>query len=131
MDVFIKAAGCVIVTTIFVLVLSKSGKDISLLLSLLVCSMVAVVAMHYLEPVFAFLERVQLLGNIDNEIFNVVLKAVGIGLISEFTNLICTDSGNAALGKTLQYMGTVVVLWLSIPLLDNIISLVEDILGSV
>ena len=131
MDVFIKAAGCIIVTTIFVLVLSRSGKDISLLLSVLVCSMVALAAMHYLEPVFSFIEKIQILGNINNEMLNIVLKAVGIGLISEFTNLICTDAGNAALGKTLQFMGTIVVLWLSIPLLDNIISLVEDILGSV
>lgn len=131
MDVFIKAAGCIIVTTILILVLSRSGKDISLLLSVLVCSMVALTAMHYLEPVFSFIEKIQILGNINNEMLNIVLKAVGIGLISEFTNLVCTDAGNAALGKTLQFMGTIVVLWLSIPLLDNIISLVEDILGSV
>lgn len=131
MDIFIKAAGCVIVTTIFVLALSKSGKDISLLLSVLACCMVALAAMHYLEPVFSFVDRIQILGNINNEMLNIVIKAVGIGLISEFTNLICTDAGNAALGKTLQYLGMIVVLWLSIPLFDNIISLVEDILGSV
>lgn len=131
MDIFIKSASCVIVTTILALVLSKTGKDVSLLLILMVCSMVAIAATHYLQPIIAFLERLRSLGNIDNEMLTMVLRAVGIGLITEFVNLICVDSGNAALGKTLQYMGTIVILWLSIPLFDSILSLVEEIIRSV
>ena len=58
-----------------------------------------------------------------------MLKAVGIGVISEIAVLICQDSGNAALGKGLQLLATIVVLWLALPLMQGLLELVQKILG--
>ena len=46
-------------------------------------------------------------------------------------SLICSDAGNSALGKTLQILGAVAVLWLSIPLINSLIALLEQILGDI
>ena len=61
----------------------------------------------------------------------ILLKAVGIGILSEITCMICTDSGNAALGKVIQFLTSAVILWLCIPLFTQLIELIEGVLGAV
>ena len=131
MDVFIKAAGGVLIALVLHLILAKQGKDISLLLTVAVCCMVAGAAVTYLDPVIVFFEKLQALGQIDTEMLTIILRAVGIGLLSEITCLICADVGNAALGKTLQLLASAVILWMSVPLFNSLITLVEEVLGSV
>ena len=131
MDIFIKAAAGIFIAVILGLTLAKQGKDISLLLTVLVCCMVVTAAVTYLQPVIAFLERLQTLGNLEQDMFQILLKAVGIGLIAELMTLICNDAGNTSLGKTLQILATAVIVWLSIPMLDALLELIDGILGAV
>lgn len=131
MEIFTKSAGGILIAILLCLVLSKQGKEFSLLLTVLVCCMVAAVAIGYLEPVVAFLKKLQIVGQLDSSLLEVVLRAVGIGVLSEITGLICADAGNAALGKSLQILACAVVLWMSIPLFTSLLELVEEILVSV
>ncbi len=131
MDTFIKATGCVLIALIISLVLSKQGKDFSLLLTVLVCSIVSIAALSYLSRVIDLFERLQILGQLDPTLIKILLRSAGIGIIAEISALICTDAGNAALGKTLQILAGAVVLWMSVPLFTNIIELIEEILVSV
>ena len=131
MDVFIKGAAGVLVALILFLILGKQGKDISVLLTITVCCMVAAIAASYLEPVINLIEKLQELGNLDIEILSVVLKATGIGLIAEICCTVCKDAGNDALGKTLQLLSSAAILWLSVPLFTNLISLFEKILTTI
>ena len=131
MTLFLKATAGVFVTLIACLLLAKQGKDFSLLLSVAVCSLVAVVALQYLEPIFDFFHSLRISGKLDTDALNMILKAVGIGLLTEISGLICTDSGNAAMGKILQLLGSVVIIWLSLPMFTSLIGLVEEILVNI
>lgn len=131
MEVFTKSAGGILIAILLFLVISKQSKEFSLLLTVAVCCMVATVAIGYLSPVVAFFEKLQTVGQLDSTLLQVVLKAVGIGILSEITGLICTDAGNAALGKSIQILACAVVLWMSIPLFTSLLELVEEILVSV
>lgn len=128
MDTFIKATAGTLVTVIIYLVLSKQGKDLSILLTAAVCCMIAVAALEYIKPVTAFVDRLQNFSNFDTQMLQIILRAVGIGLLTEFTSLICADAGNATLGKTLQLLATGVILWLSLPLFTQLIDTIEGIL---
>lgn len=127
MEIFIKAVAAVLITAILCLVLSKQGKDFSLLLTLLVCCIVLAAAVSYLKPVFTFAHRLAEVGQIDAQFFGILLKSVGIALLAEFGELICKDAGNTTLGKTLQILAAAVILWLSVPLLNELIDLMESI----
>lgn len=129
MDIFIKVTAGVLITAIFTLVLSKHGADISLLLTLCVCSMVVLAAATYLKPVLEFCQRLIRAGQLSNELLNVLFKVVGIGLISQVAGFICADAGNQSLGKALQIITTAVILCISVPLLEEILSLLETALG--
>lgn len=129
MDIFLKAGAAALITVVLCLILSKRDKDIALLLTVAGCCLLVILAVTYLEPVFAFFSQLQTLGDMDSDVLGILLKAVGIGLLSEICGLICTDVGNSALGKALQIVATAVILWISLPLLRSLMDLVGEILG--
>lgn len=131
MDTYLKAIAAVFITVVFYLVLEKQNKDIALLLTLAACCVLFLVAASFLKPVMAFFQRLQTLGGLDSDMLLIILKSVGLGLLSEITMLICTDVGNAALGKAVQIGATAVILWLSLPLFTSLIELVTQILGTI
>ena len=128
MDIFIKATAGALVALILYLILMKTGKEFSLLLIIAVVSMIAGITLVFLQPIVAFIEKLIAIGHFDSDMLEIVLKAVGIGLLAEITGLICADAGSASLGKILQIMASAVILWLSIPLFTSLIDLVEEIL---
>lgn len=131
MDIFVKCAAGVLVAAVLIITLAKQGKDISILLVMAVCCMVLGAAVTFLQPVVDFIKQLQSIGQLDSEMITILLKAVGIGLLAEITCLICADSGNASLGKALQLLATATILWLSLPLLNELIELIDNILGAI
>lgn len=131
MDVFLKAAAGILVAIILILLLAKQGKDLSVLLIIAVCCMVVSASFTYLQPIKELLGRLQTIGALNSDTLSIMLKAVGIGMIAEVTSLICADSGNTAMGKTLQFLASAVILWLSIPLLNELLELLDNILGAI
>ena len=130
MNVFIKAVAGVLVALILWISLGKQNKDFSVLLTLMVCSMVFMMAISFLRPLVQFVKKLQSMGGLDKDMVGVVMKAVGIGVIGEICTLICKDAGNESLGKALQFLATTVVLWISIPVFEKLLTLLDDILGT-
>lgn len=131
MDLFLEAAAAVLLAVILYLVVNSRSKELAILLTLAVCSMIAVVAGRFIQPVIGFVENLETVGQLKHEYLSILLKVVGIGLLAEIAALVCTDAGNATMGKVLQMLGSCVILWLSLPLLNGLIELVQDILGEV
>lgn len=131
MDIFLKTVAAVMITVVLYLVLSKRDKDISLLLTVAVCCMIMVAALSYLDPVLSFFRRLQSVGNLDSDILGILMKSVGIGLLAEISGMICSDVGNAALGKAIQIMAAAVILCISLPLFSGMLDLVAEIMGEI
>ena len=129
MELFWKAIAVSLLTVILGAVMGKKDKDISVLLSIAGCVLVAGFTAVYLSPVVRFLGALESMGNLRSDLLGILLKAVGIGLISEIAAVVCSDSGNAGLGKMIQLIGSVVILWLSIPVFQALLDLVQTILG--
>jgi len=90
---------------------------------------VVLAASAYIRPILVFADRLAQVGQLNHEMLNVLQKVVGIGLVSQIAGFICTDAGNQTLGKALQIITTAVILCVSVPLLEEILSLVEAVLG--
>lgn len=131
MSGFLQASAGVLLTVIMVLALGKEGKQSALLLVLAVCAMVGVLALGYLSPVVDFMKRLSTLGKMNGPMLGILLKVVGIGLIGEIAGLICADSGHASLGKVLQILSAAVILRLALPLLEQLLELLERVLGEI
>lgn len=131
MSVFLKATAGVLTALILWLSLNKNTKDLSVLLTLAVSAMILTAAFAFLQPVVDFVRKIVSLGDLDDDLLSVILKVVGIGMIGEICTLICKDAGNESMGKALQIMSAIVVLWISVPVFEKLLSLLDKILGTV
>lgn len=126
---FWQAAAAAMISVIAVLTISKRCKDISQLLTVAVCVMMTLTAMSYLKPVVEFIRQLQSIAALDNEQMLIMLKSVGICVVGHIAASICADSGNAALGKSLQLLSASVILWLSLPMMTQLLQLLQQIMG--
>lgn len=131
MGMFLRAFGAIMIAVILTLTLSKQEKELSLLLTIGVCCMVMLVALEYLSPVVDFIHRLEALCDGGKGWIGILLKAVGIGLVAEIAALVCTDAGNGSLGKSLQFLASAVIVYLSIPVFNGLMDLLQQILGEV
>lgn len=131
MDIFWKAVAAALITAILCLVIGKQSKEWSVLLTLFVSAMIVVNAMQYLGQVMAFLDRLQELIGIEEELLSILLRSVGISIVGELAQGICTDSGNSSLAKVIRLMTVILVLWMSLPLLEQLLQLVGDVLEGI
>lgn len=131
MDVFFKTVAGVLITVILFLAVSKNSRDISTLITIAGCCAVFVVSIGFFRPVIEFIQKLKGLVGLDNDLVSIILKAVGIGIITEITVMICSDSGNGSLGKSLQILSSGVILWMSIPVFNQLLELLDQILGAI
>ena len=131
MEVFLKASALALIVSVLYQMVSGRNKEIGTLLLVLGCCAVLATVISYIEPVFAFITKLQQLGNLNTEMLEILLKSAGIGLVAEIVVLVCKDMGNASMGKTLQILATAVILWLSLPMLGSLLELIGEILEQV
>ena len=129
MELFIKACGAILLTVVVTLMLGSRSKDFAAVLGIFVCCVGAMAALEYIRPVLGFLEELEKLGGLDHSMIRILLKAAGVGLISEIAALVCNDSGNTSLGKTVKLLGSAAILWLSLPMYTMLIELLQEMLG--
>ena len=126
MDVFFKASVLVLLVLILYLVMVKTDKDFAYILSLGACCIVLFCAFSFLKPVIECFRNMQTIAELDSNVLSIVIKTVGIGIIAEVVSAFCADAGNASLSKTIQILATAVILSLSTPLFESMLSLIED-----
>lgn len=129
MGLFLKACGAVLLAVVLMLALGNRSKDMSVVLAIAVCCMAALTALEYLDPVLSFVSQLEEIGGLDHSMIRILLKVVGIGLVSEIAALVCSDSGSSSLGKAVKLLGSAVILWLSLPLYSMLVELLQRILG--
>ena len=128
MDIILKATAGILIAVVLTLILNRQGKEFSLLLVVFVCCVVLVLALKYYKEIFDFINELQGYGNLNYKMISIILKAVATALLSEITVLICQDSGNTALGKTIQILSSVIIIHLCLPLFTELLELVETVL---
>jgi stage III sporulation protein AD len=131
MDGYVRTVAGVLIAVILYTVLNRQSKDIALLLSLVVCCMVIAGAMAYLQPILDLFEKLRDLSQMSGTLYLAAMKAVGIGLISQIASMFCSDAGNTAMAKAVELLTAAAILWLAVPLMTELLELVQQMVGQV
>ena len=131
MELFFRISAGALVTVILSALLVKEGRVYAILLSLAVCAMIFVAAAAYFQPILSFLERLIYIGDLHSNVLGLLLKIGGIGLVSQLASMICVDAGNVSLMKVLQIITTAAILWITLPLLEELLAIIEEVLEAV
>lgn len=128
---YFQSIGAVLIAVILILLLSVRDKTCASLLSMAVCALVLILGLTYLEPVVDFIRELEELGSLQSDLVRILLKVGGIGILTEITVLLCSDSGNASLGQSIRTLSSMVILWLSLPVFQALLDLIQGILGGI
>ena len=126
MDTFWKILAAAMLTVILSLTMEK--RDLAVLLVLAGCCIAAVGAMGYLEPVLDLVAEIESMIPVEQNTLRILVKAAGIGLVTEIASTVCADGGAGSLGKMLQFLGSAMILYLSIPVFQSLLALIREIL---
>ena len=131
MGEYLRFAAAALIGLILVLVVGRQSRDLGILLSLAVCVLLALGAMEFLEPVMELLNELKRLGELDGGAVGILLRCAGIGMVSELAGLLCADAGEGAMGKALQICANAAILWLSLPFLRQVLTMIGEVLAKV
>lgn len=125
---FWKTAALVILAVILGTALSRTEKDIAVVLTGAVCCIVAATALRYLSEVLTFLQQLDRETGCTTPFLETLLKIAGVGLLTELTCLISADAGSSSLGKAMQILGNAVILSLSVPVFETFLTMIQEML---
>ena len=128
MDTVFRCSGVAMIAVVLILTIRRQNGEMALILSVMTCCILLIAGLKLLQPVFAFLRRLQNIGQLDADMTAILLKSVGISLLSEIAGLICKDSGNEATGKALGVICTAAILYLALPVFDALLTILESVL---
>ena len=131
MELFWKSVAAALVAVILSFSLGKWEQSFSVLLSAMLCCMMGAVVISFLVPVMDLMRQLEDLCHLGDSTLRILLKVVGIGFVGEMVSMICTDSGNGAMGKMVQLLTNSVIAWLSIPIMNQFLDMLKQILGGI
>ena len=129
MGTFLQVLAVSIVAVAAILFLKKYNGDFALLLALACICGLCVFALAMAQPVLDMLERLKTLSGINTAVIAPVFKTAAIGILTNIAVSVCADSGESGIGKMVELCGTMMALYLSMPLISAVLDLLDSLLG--
>lgn len=129
MQTFLQVAVIGVIAVLLTSLLKKKNGEFALLLTLAACVVIALLLTKLTEPVLDFLRRLRDLAELDESLMTPVVKAVGIGLLTQICANICADAGENSIAKLVELCGSILAVYVAIPLLEAVIKTVETMGG--
>ncbi len=107
-------------------ILRQYNPNYAILLSCVCCVFLVVYAVGTLEPVFNLVQNLS--QHTSFEGVSIIFKAVGIAVLTQFTQELCRESGQTALASSVEFVGKVAVIIISVPLLVSLSDIILELL---
>jgi len=125
----LKYCGAALITLAVILLLRAVKSDFYGMAALAAAVVLFGVAIGNMTPLF-----VQIRGYYEDsgfsDYFGILWKALGVTLCISFTSEICRDAGEAALASKLELLGKIEILLLTLPILQEILSLAAGLMNT-
>lgn len=82
-----------------------------------------------LKEIISYLESLYSLTNLNYDFFELVLKIIGIGYITEFTAEIAEDFGNKNIASKVLLGGKIVICGMAIPIIKKLLTVLLSLLS--
>ena len=130
MESFLQVAVLGLLTVIFTNLLHKNNRELSIILSLAACVIIAVILIQLAKPLIEFMERLRSVSGLDKGLLSPLIKTIGIGLLTQISSNICADAGENAIAKLIEVCGGVLALYVALPLFEAVLEMMESLGGT-
>ena len=124
-----KVVGIAIVSLITIILLKDIKAEYALIVTVISGILLLTLLLEPIGQVIAVFGDLSDKAMISPSIFNLLVKIIGIGYLTDYTSCLCDDFNAKSLGKKVELGGKVIILHLAIPIVQNIITLIGTILN--
>ncbi|MEG0770796.1 MAG: SpoIIIAC/SpoIIIAD family protein [Clostridia bacterium] len=118
----------IFIITIFIAILiifiKQQREDIGISMTVITGVLIMLFLIKYIQPILSFIMNLSGTTSFDNEYIMLLLKILGISFVVQFACDICKDCGETSLSTHLESAGKVVILAMSLPIFEKIISII-------
>ena len=123
----IRYCGAALAAVVCLMILRQGKSEYAVLVSSASCLLMMAGALRLLTPVLQYVNGLTSQGGL-GEYTGTVIKAVGIGMLTQTTSDICRDAGENAAAAKLELLGKAEILLLSLPLVKALLMAASEII---
>ena len=128
MEMLIKVMAAAIAGSVIGLVLKKNSPEMSLLLTISLAVFTLYLAFEVITGIVDFIKSLSDTAGISPAVLGVVLKTVGISVVTKLSSDICRDAGQASLASGVEFSGAVTAIYVALPLFKTVISMINSLI---
>ena len=117
-----------LISAIIIIYLRNVNSELAMLALIVAGILLLTVALRYLVETFSVVNKIIELTGIDKDLFEIIFKITAIGYVVEFGAQTVSDFGLNSLADKLVFVGKVVILSVSLPIIYAIINLISGLM---
>lgn len=126
MNILIKIAAVAVAGTVLGLVVKKNSPEMALMLTISLALIALYLAFDTIKAVTDFIVSLADQAQISPAVLTVVLKAVGISIVTKLSSDVCKDAGQSSVASGIELAGAFAALYIALPLFKTVM----DMIGS-
>ena len=127
MELITRAVIIGIAGSVMTLLIKKTNPEISIVLTMALCSLVLGLALGIYSAILEVLQLIEIGTGFSSAYTTPILKCVGIGITAKLGADLCRDSGQTALASSLEICGVVCALYVSLPLIRTLLRMIGEL----
>ena len=126
-DVF-KIVGIAIVGCVCSMILKNTQSQYAMLSTLATGIIILIIALASFSKVILSFQAIIDKTGVNSALFSTLLKIIGIGYITEYSQSVCEDMQCGSIGKKVSFAGKIAIFLLALPIIENLINTITEIL---
>ena len=126
---FVALAVSAVTAAVLALTIRPKNGEIALLLCVACSVMILLSVLGSASAVIETVRQIVAVSGISTGYLAIMLKVIGICLLTEFTANICRDAGSSALASNVTLAGKLMVTFTALPLYADILNMVSSLLS--
>ncbi len=128
MDLLIKIAAVCVPAALIAAVLRKDSPAMAMLVALAAGCVIIFSTLGAVGELGGFLREVADTAGVSSTVLSVLMKTVGIALVTGMASDLCRDAGLAAAASASQFAGSAAALYVAMPLMRGVLRMIRELI---
>lgn len=125
----IQILGIALISAALYVVIKKYSPEYTVLTEVGAVLLILIFAYPYMKDIIDFYYEYAEYGNVSNSYVKVVLKTIGVAVLTQFSADICKDSGQIALAGKVEFAGKLLIAVLALPMAKTLIEIAISVIN--
>lgn len=127
MEIF-KIVGIGIIGCVIVLLIKQLKPELAVTVIVATTVLMLIYILKYFTQIFVLFDDIISKTGVDEGLFTILIKIIGVGYLVEFGASICEDTGNASIANKVVFAGKISIFIMAMPIIKNLFNLILELL---